>query len=172
MIYQFRTGNVYQGVTAQIAGEELERIRLANDGKLLTENVLENASSLESPIHGVFTWDDAKAAHEHRMQEARLFIRSVVVVQKSDDVPQPAYWNIQISTQSKTEGEESERYYQASSVIASSPVEYASALNGMLRELVSAQTGLEKLRHLAPRGKKMKVDRASKLLESAHEALV
>lgn len=36
MIYQFKTGKTYRGIDAQTAGDELERIRNANKGRLET----------------------------------------------------------------------------------------------------------------------------------------
>jgi hypothetical protein len=175
MIYQFKTGHTFQGVDAQTAGEELEQIRLQNAGKLRPQDVLENAADPESPIHGVFTWDDSKAAHEYRLSEARDFIKLVVVVDGQKGTPEPAFWNVTITTAPIDNDPESqpskERYYQAANVIAKSPIEYESALQLMVRELASAQTGLERLRRLAPRGHRLKVDRASKLVGSAQDAL-
>lgn len=168
MIYQFKTGLTFCGVDAQTAGEELERIRIANDGKLKPEDVLSSAKAKSSPLHQAFTWDNVKAAHEYRLSEARQFIKAVVTVGKEGKTD-PAFWNIIVSQGPQIN--ESERYYQSASVIANSPGEYQAALKVMLMELASAQTGLEKLQSLAPRGQKSKVARAHSLLESAHEAL-
>ncbi len=168
MIYRFKSGQTFHGVDAQVAGEELERIRLANAGKLRPEDILKSAKAKVSPLHNAFTWDDAKAAHEYRLSEARQFIRAVMTV-GSEGKTDPAFWNIIVSQSPQIN--ESERYYQSAQVIASNPDEYNAALKVMLMELVSAQTGLDKLRSLAPRGAKTKVIRASKLLESAQDAL-
>jgi hypothetical protein len=171
MIYQFKSGQTFHGVDAQVAGEELERIRLINDGKLRPVDILKSAKSSRSPIHKAFTWDDEKAAHEYRLAEARQFIRAVVVVPNKGE-PLPAFWNIAISVSPQNKEVEAERYYQSSEVIASSPDEYYAALQVMLRELTAAQEGLTHLRALAPRGEKLKVRRASALVSSAKEALV
>ena len=166
MIYQFRTGQTFCGIDAQTAGEELERIRLSNDGRLRPEDVLNSAVDASSPLHGAFTWDDAKAAYEYRLSEARFFIKAVVTVGEQGETA-PAFWNI-ITTDKQ---DEPERYYQAASVIAGSPIEYDAALRVMLTELATAKDGLEKLQHLAPKAQRAKVARASSLVESAHGAL-
>lgn len=173
MIYQFRTGNTYRGVDAQTVGEELERIRRASGDKLLTTDVLKWAAEPDSPIHSCFTWDTEKAAHEYNLHEARQLIKAVVIVKEESDSTEPAFWNIAISIPASEENEPptEERYYQAAAVVAQNPKEYEAALRVVLRELTSAQRGLEKLRSLAPRGKKTKVDRAAAFVGSAHEAL-
>lgn len=53
-------------------------------GELLPETVLEAARPASSPLHAYFEWDDARAAHEHRLDQARRLIRSVKVVYAMD----------------------------------------------------------------------------------------
>src|SRR5207302_1962541 len=72
MIYQFRKGFSIRNVEAQIVGDELYRIRNANDGKLRPEDVVQWAAELDSPIHACFTWGSEQAAHLFRLQEARV----------------------------------------------------------------------------------------------------
>ena len=38
-----------------------------------------------SPLHPLFEWNDAKAAEEHRLAQARLLLRSVIVVRPDVD---------------------------------------------------------------------------------------
>lgn len=56
-------------------------IELANDneGKLTAEMVVEEAKNKASPLHDEFTWDNLKAAHQHRLDQARQLIRAVKV---------------------------------------------------------------------------------------------
>jgi hypothetical protein len=58
--------------------KEMARIAQANDGILLPEDVVEAAQAQSSPLHSRFTWDDSKAAHEHRLWQARMLIRVTV----------------------------------------------------------------------------------------------
>jgi hypothetical protein len=66
-------------VDPQVAGEELDRIRGHNSGELSPEAVVQAAKEKKSPLHSVFEWDDKKAGHEFRLQQACVLIRSVVV---------------------------------------------------------------------------------------------
>lgn len=59
----------------------------AAGGRLTPEAVLEDAADPASPLHDEFEWDDASAAHQHRLDRARAIIRSVrYVVHQSDSV--------------------------------------------------------------------------------------
>lgn len=53
--------------------------RLTRTGDLSPEHVVEEARSGDSPLHEFFEWDDTKAAHAHRLQQARTLIRSVKI---------------------------------------------------------------------------------------------
>lgn len=89
MIYQWKHGAHVQ-IEAQVAGEELERLRSINNGRLTSEMVLAAAQADESPLHEAFEWNDARAALAHRLDQARYLIRSVeVVVERSGAEPTP-----------------------------------------------------------------------------------
>lgn len=66
-------------VPAQAVGERLERLRAGAGGELVPEAVVEDARDPASPLHSLFEWDDAEAAHQHRLSQARAMIRAVVV---------------------------------------------------------------------------------------------
>lgn len=66
------------GISAQDAGEELERIKTER-GYLSPENVVEESRPPEAPLHGCFEWDDAIAARKYRCQQASHIIRSITV---------------------------------------------------------------------------------------------
>lgn len=61
------------------AKQRLIEIGEANGGRLTPEMVLSDAADTESPLHEYFEWDDTKAAHAHRIDQARTLIRSVRV---------------------------------------------------------------------------------------------
>jgi hypothetical protein len=65
---------------AQVVGEELERVRQSYGTHVTAEQVVEAADDLNSPLHEAFPWDDAEAAREHRLEIARLLLRSVRTV--------------------------------------------------------------------------------------------
>lgn len=59
--------------------ERLERIRLRNNGVLTPEAVVADAASKSSPLHSEFEWNDKRAAHQYRLDQARELIRKVTV---------------------------------------------------------------------------------------------
>lgn len=62
--------------------EEIER----QHGRLTPALVVEDARDPTSPLHDKFTWDQAVAAEQHLLTQARLLIRSVRVSVLIDDV--------------------------------------------------------------------------------------
>ena len=83
MIYEWKGSKSFP-VGAQVAAERLQSIK-ANAGEVTPENVVEDARSHNSPLHPCFEWDDNKAAHEHRKQQARELIGALVVVEVSKE---------------------------------------------------------------------------------------
>lgn len=83
--YEFVEGSRVSGLDPQIIGEELERIRIKNNGKLTANAVLKEAKAKRSKIHRFFEWDDTEAAEQYRLSQARLLVRSVVVSYRADD---------------------------------------------------------------------------------------
>lgn len=72
------------GVDAQIAGEELERIRTWNNGRLDPAQVVNESKSKGAPLHPCFEWNDKVAAASYRIEQAKFIIRSIdVVVEKA-----------------------------------------------------------------------------------------
>lgn len=67
-------------LSAQIAGERMESIRKRNQGRLTAALLLEDAQARKSPLHKLFEWDDEKAAHSYRLQQASDIIRNIYVV--------------------------------------------------------------------------------------------
>lgn len=51
------------------------RETLRREGKLTTSGVLKMASDPASPLHNLFEWDDSKAAHQYRLDQARHTIK-------------------------------------------------------------------------------------------------
>lgn len=89
MIYQWKQGSMPK-VDAQVAGEELERLRTWNNGRLDAESVVEASRDPGAPLHSAFEWDDKRAAEKHRVEEAKYLIRSVeIVVDQNADEPTP-----------------------------------------------------------------------------------
>lgn len=89
MVYQWKAATVAE-VDAQVAGEELERIRIYHNGRLEAEDVVEASREPSAALHPVFEWDDQKAAAAHRKSQAMYIIRHIdVVVQREDESAAP-----------------------------------------------------------------------------------
>jgi hypothetical protein len=54
-------------------------VALENLGSITPQDVLDDARAPDSPLHGLFQWDDATAAEAHRLDQAREVIRQVRV---------------------------------------------------------------------------------------------
>jgi len=59
--------------------EALLALAELHQGRITPEMVVEAARDPNSPLHTAFTWDDAQAAHEHRLAQARVLLRRVRV---------------------------------------------------------------------------------------------
>lgn len=64
-------------MTTDDVRDELEKIR--ESGPLTASRVLAAASRARHPLHGKFEWDDAVAAHQHRLSQARQLIANVTI---------------------------------------------------------------------------------------------
>jgi len=53
---------------------------LEKNGRLTPEQVVEAATDKKHPLHGEFEWNNKKAGHLYRMEQARTLIRSVRLV--------------------------------------------------------------------------------------------
>ncbi len=58
----------------------LRKIQEDNNGLLLPAHVIAAARPQSSPLHSRFEWDNTKAAHEHRLWQARQLISVCVEV--------------------------------------------------------------------------------------------
>lgn len=84
--YQYATGAHVAGVDAETAGHELKRLQ--RSGPMTAERLVAKASAEDSPLHPAFEWDDAAAAEEYRLTQARHLMRSVrVIVAGGEPIP-------------------------------------------------------------------------------------
>ncbi|UAB76955.1 hypothetical protein INR77_08850 [Erythrobacter sp. SCSIO 43205] len=89
MIYKWKTGSKAL-VDAQVAGEEIERLRVHQNGRLEARDLVEASRDANAPLHPAFEWDNNIAAEKFRVEQAKYMIRSVeVVVQKGDEKQAP-----------------------------------------------------------------------------------
>lgn len=86
MIYQWKDGGRHK-VAAQTAGEELERIRVRQNGRLEAADVVRESREPSAPLHPEFEWDDVKAADAHRVSQAMAIIRHIAIEMPKRDGP-------------------------------------------------------------------------------------
>ncbi len=77
VVYGWSAGRSFK-VSAQIVGEELERIE-KEAGEVNPRLLVGHARPVASPLHSFFEWDDKTAAEEYRVEQARGIIQAVVV---------------------------------------------------------------------------------------------
>jgi len=144
--YRFRHGVTRGTVTAEQAYGELERIRTAHDDKLNPRDVVRESRPDAAVLHPFFEWDDAIAAEEHRVQQARRLSRSVYVVTPStrdDEAPSetPVYFHVQPN------------HYQRGDIVVAQDDLFQQALEELQRKLSIAERAVNELKTLAAGGK-------------------
>ncbi|SNT19418.1 hypothetical protein [Sphingopyxis indica] len=96
MVYQWKPGSVHR-IDPQAAGEEMERIRVRQNGRLEAVDVVRESRDPEAPLHDEFEWDDAKAADAHRVTQAMAMIRHITVLtpkRSGEDAPIRAFVSV------------------------------------------------------------------------------
>lgn len=143
----WKSGSQFK-VDVEIAHREVERIRAKHGGEATPEAVVEAAKSKRNPLHEEFEWDDAVAANEHRLEQARWMLRSIQIVREDvrTDRPQRLYEVVR----TRVEGERKARnVYRTVDDIMADPQTRAELLSRALRELVSWQQRYRGLQELA-----------------------
>ena len=138
--------------TAEFVHAELEAIRERKGGRLRPPDVVKASTAPDSPLHPAFEWNDAKAAHQHRLDQARRLIRSVIIV-RPDEPQVPAFLHVKVETPSGQE-----RFYQNSDVIVERPDEYAAAIRALKRHVLTAEEALNAAKHLSHRSSRADID--------------
>lgn len=96
MVYQWTSG-AHCSVPAQTAGEEMERIRVRQNGRLEAADVVRESRDPAAPLHPEFEWDDDKAADAYRVEQAKYLIRHIAVemqTRQGDDTPVRAFVSV------------------------------------------------------------------------------
>jgi hypothetical protein len=68
----------------EVIRQRFVKIEKKRGGRLTPDDVLADAQDPSSPTHAYFTWDDSKAGHAYRLEEARTLITSVRVVFRTE----------------------------------------------------------------------------------------
>lgn len=100
MVYEFRQlyTEHYAGVDPQPIGDALHTLQAARPGGTVTAaDVVAAARDRQSPLHSLFTWDDAVAGARYREAQARMLLRAVQVRDDAHDAS-PAPRRVVVTT--------------------------------------------------------------------------
>lgn len=128
-----------------IAREELEKIRIANNGFLHPKSVLDFARNKSTELHKFFEWDDNEAAEKYRIAQARALIRVNVIVSPQTNEKVRAY--VSLSTDRKNEGG-----YRALVDIVNDEVMLDTLVADAMKELAFVTKKYESLKKIAEIG--------------------
>lgn len=133
------------GVTAK--GAAIVLADLLAGGELTTERMLAAAKPKNSPVHNICEWDDALAAHEHRLRQCRVFLRGVTITVGGRE-PQPLIHVPAIASSAAGQAGS----YVLADVLAKLPNEMSRAMAEAHRALQSAHARVEEIELLIPSG--------------------
>ena len=163
----WRHGARVNGVKAEVAHEEFERIR--RGGPLTAKSVVDASRPSSAPLHPAFTWNNKEAGELYRLIEARTMIRSVMVVRADDGEPERQYVHV---SESAEQG--AGRYETVAAVVASVDL-YANALAELTGKVNDALESVRELERAAQGSsdseRLMRVGIAVKAMETAAEAI-
>lgn len=81
--YNWKIRGLGRGVNPDEAVEELRRLQDLH-GTLTPDAIVRVAESEDNVLHPMFEWDDTKAGHRWRVQQARMLLNNIQVTVVSD----------------------------------------------------------------------------------------
>jgi hypothetical protein len=141
MIYKWKEG-ARVSIDPQAAGEEIERVRVAQNGRLLAPDLVESARDPSSPLHPAFEWDDATAAENWRVEQASYLIRSIEVIVERQEEERPIRAFVSVKR-------DEDRSYTSVSHAMADPDLRQQVLAGALKELEAWRVRYAELVELA-----------------------
>ncbi len=133
-----RPGSRISKKAAADVGPVIDKLIKAGQGT--PERLVQEASDPSSPAHGHFEWDDSKAAHEHRLTQARQLFRFIVTVEAAVQEPMRAYLHI---------SDEKGRRYEGRAKVKRSVPLMTQVIGEALDELDQWRKQYEQLKSLA-----------------------
>lgn len=160
--YQWRHGTRI-AADAQKVGAELDALQKKAGSTGLTPGaIVRKAQSPASALHKCFEWDDAKAAHEHRLHQARTVLRAIVVV--NSEIERPMFVHTVVGDDPR---------YVASEVAVQHPEMWEFVLGQARKALQSAEERITVLRTLElDNDMRASAEEAGMLVKKAAETLV
>ena len=87
---------------ASVAGKYLTTLNRKHKG-VSAEVLVQEAADKASPLHPCFEWNDSFAATQYRLEQARLVIRSLMVVVQENDDEEPIQVNAFVTFEDQPE---------------------------------------------------------------------
>lgn len=84
LLFEPVEGSHLSSKQAQKYGEVLFALEERHQG-ITAELILDQATSKLSPLHDWFEWNNKKAAHEYRLEQARVLVRSIAITVQYPD---------------------------------------------------------------------------------------
>lgn len=122
---------------------ELRKIAKKRGGLLRPDYIVAAAEDAASPLHGLFTWDDEKAANAYRLWQARELIATYWVVESASNEPIRMLISLTSDRQAK-------QGYRFSADVMANPEQRAEWLTMALGELERWQKTYGALTELRP----------------------
>ena len=161
MVYKWKEGSRIKA-SAEDVGREIAELGPAVEAKA----VVKKARDKKSAMHDAFEWDDAAAADEYRLTQAREIMRSLVVVVEKADEPEGtttirAYEHVDLG-----EDAEPRMAYVPTSRALKVPELRAQVIARLDSDIAEAERTAEKYEYLSA-----KLGTVKKRLAKAREAL-
>ncbi len=132
-------------VTVEDADAEIRKLEKRNKAeKVLPSVLVAAAESKRNKLHQLLEWDDTVCGVEHRLAQARLILRSVMLYR--DDLPGQ---EIRKYETVRTPGVKKETAYKRTELIMQDPEDRAALLQRALGELVALRRRYSALQELA-----------------------
>ena len=150
MIYRSVKGSHLTDEQAQRYGERIGALIEQNNGQVDRQSILEDARKKRSPLHDFFEWDDAEAANQYRLDQARYLLRNILVVVKIDDEQEEevrAFHSVVVTADGSDEAHE-RAYVQIDRVLTESELK-EQVIDQALKALISWKKKYQQYKELA-----------------------
>lgn len=150
IVYAWKSGSQLGHLDAAKCFKELNKLKDRHGGDFSAAEVVEAARSPQSAMHSGFEWDDTKAAVQHRLFQASKLQRSLVVLDRSQDNPEPVRaFNIKRVEQGVATGAAAAKRFSTTEEVMKDPDARAALIANTLRQLVELRNRFRQLQELA-----------------------
>lgn len=113
---------------------------------LQASTVVEEATPEDSVLHPLFEWNDSKAAHQHRLSQARKLIKKA---NEHMETRQDRFIHVPFDLVEDARGTQAEGQFHPVKVVKGNPQAFERALRAALMRVEAAYRDVENLRDIA-----------------------